>query len=481
MSDLTLPPAARTARPPAAAADLYRAVWRWHFYAGLFVLPFLVTLSLTGALYLFRDEIEAVVHADLKRVAITEGAPGVAPSAMIASALAARPGTAVKFTTPAGPGASAEITVKAADGERLAVYVDPQDGRVLGSLPDRGTVMWLVRSLHSLSFFGPVARGVIEIAAGWAILLVLTGIYLWWPRGRTGGVVTVRGTARTRVFWRDLHAVTGLGAGGILVFLAITGMPWSQVWGGQVNQWANGSNFGYPAGVRVDVPMSGRKLAEDGSTSWSLAQAQVPTSGTSHGSHGAHGSHGEAMPDSAPAAPTPFVGIDRAVARFDALGLHGGYAVNLPAGPTGVYTGSVYPDDLAAQRVVHLDAYTGEPLLDMSYADYGPMGRALEWGINVHLGQQYGLANQLVLLAACLANVLLAVSAAIMWWKRRPARAMGVPPMPRDPRVLRGLVALLAVGGLIFPLMGASLLAMLAIDRAVAHFGGAGPDRREPA
>ena len=36
--------------PPAA---LYRTIWRWHFYAGLFVLPFILILSVTGSIYLF--------------------------------------------------------------------------------------------------------------------------------------------------------------------------------------------------------------------------------------------------------------------------------------------------------------------------------------------------------------------------------------------------------------------------------------------
>ena len=37
----------------------YNAVWRWHFYAGLLVLPFLMLLALTGGLYLFKAEIDA--------------------------------------------------------------------------------------------------------------------------------------------------------------------------------------------------------------------------------------------------------------------------------------------------------------------------------------------------------------------------------------------------------------------------------------
>ncbi|GGE51022.1 hypothetical protein GCM10007276_30050 [Agaricicola taiwanensis] len=444
MSVTALEPGARRAADR-ASSDLYRAVWRWHFYAGLLVLPFLISLAVTGALYIFRDEIDAIVHADLKRVEVPDSATRVAPSALVDAALAAHPGTAVKYTDPAMPDASAEITVNSAGEGRHAVYVNPYNGEVLGTLPDRGTVMWTIRYLHSLKYFGPTARMIIEIAGGWAILLVGTGIYLWWPRRQNGGVVTVRGRPRQRMFWRDLHAVTGLFVGGVILFLAITGMPWSGVWGAQVNQWANGNNFGYPTGVRVAVPMSDEHVGHIAPTSWSLEQARVPQSPTA--GHGARA-----------------ITLDEAVAMFDRLGLHRGYAVSLPTSAEGVYSGSVYPDDLTQQRVVHLDQYTGKPLIDMSYADYGPLGRWLEWGINVHMGQEFGRIGQIVLAGFCLGVVVLAVSAGVMWWKRRPSGSLGVPPLPTDRRVFRGLLAILAVGGIVFPLVGASLVVMLALD-----------------
>lgn len=435
-------------RSAASPGDLYRAVWRWHFYAGLLVLPFMITLAISGSLYLYRFDIDRWWHADLLTVPTHEGAtlapPALAPTALVASALDAVPGVAVKYTDPPFADSSAEITV-ATDAGRMAVYVDPTNGLVLGAMPDRTTLMWTVRKLHSFKYFGTYARYVIEIAAGWSVLLVLTGIYLWWPRGQRGGVLTVRGTAKRRVFWRDTHAVTGIFVGGFIVFLAVTGMPWSGVWGGKVNEWANGNNFGYPDGVRVNVPMSDAKLDDIAKTSWTMEQARIPET--------------PQVPETVPAAT-----LDQAAAKLESLGLHSGYSIALPTTPTGVFSGSVYPSDLSQQRVVHLDQYSVQPLLDMTYADYGPMGRALEWGINTHMGQTFGRANQLVLVAACAAIVLLAVSAAVMWWKRRPSGAMGVPPLPSDTRVFRGLIAILAIGGVIFPLVGASLLVMLALD-----------------
>lgn len=448
--------------PARASASLYRAVWRWHFYAGLLVLPFLVWLAITGGLYVFKAEIDGWLHRELLQVPATAAAARP-HGELVAVALAAHPGTLRKYTPAASPSASAEVGVATAGGERLSVFVDPYRAQVLGTLPEGGSVAWTIRKLHSLKYFGPIARGAIEIAAGWAILLVATGVYLWWPRGRSGGVVTVRGQPRQRVFWRDLHAVTGVFVGAMLVFLAITGMPWSVLWGAQVNQWANGPNFGYPAGVRVQVPMSQQRLHDAGPTAWSLEQARLPQS--AHDGHAGHAGHsGAAGQVAAPGA----LGLDAAMVIVERLGLAPGYTLVPPQGPTGVYTASVYPHDLARQRVVHLDQYSGAVLLDMGYADYGPLGRWLEWGINVHMGQEFGVANQALLVLACLAIVLLCVSAATMWWKRRPAGALGVPPTPADRRALRGVVGLLVLGGVAFPLVGASLLVMLVLDRLLA-------------
>ncbi|WP_322739953.1 PepSY-associated TM helix domain-containing protein [Delftia tsuruhatensis] len=463
------------ARPQARdrASDRYKAVWRWHFYAGLLVLPFLAWLAVTGGLYVFKNQIDGFFHDRLLHVAQPQ-TPRAAHShqEIAAAALAAQPGKLLKYLPAPGPTRTAEALIATVDGQRLSVFVDPYRAEVVGTLPEGGSVAWTIRRLHSLKYFGSVARGAIEIAAGWSILLVATGVYLWWPRGRSGGVVSVRGTPSKRVFWRDLHAVTGWVVGGVLLFLALTGMPWSVLWGAKANQWANGHNYGYPAGLRVQVPMSGLRLSEDGHTAWSLQQAQLPQSGhEGHEGHEEHAGH-DAMPAQTPsslssASPSQpaSLSLDQAVAAVERLGIAAGYAIQLPTGPQGVYTASVYPEDLSHQRVIHLDQYSGKALLDMSYADYGPLGKTLEWGINVHLGQEYGVVNQIVLVVACLGIALLCVTAAVMWWKRRPARHLGVPPMPANRRVLQGVSAILLLGAILFPLVAVSLLVMALLDR----------------
>src|ERR1700704_3997006 len=49
-------------RRSAAGDRLYRVVWRWHFYAGMIIAPALIVVAATGALYIFKDELEAAIY-----------------------------------------------------------------------------------------------------------------------------------------------------------------------------------------------------------------------------------------------------------------------------------------------------------------------------------------------------------------------------------------------------------------------------------
>jgi len=48
--------------------SFYNLAWRWHFYAGLFVIPFMILLSVTGIIYLFKPQLDAWMYADLMQV-----------------------------------------------------------------------------------------------------------------------------------------------------------------------------------------------------------------------------------------------------------------------------------------------------------------------------------------------------------------------------------------------------------------------------
>ena len=153
--------------------------------------------------------------------------------------------------------------------------------------------------------------------------------------------------------------------------------------------------------------------------------------------------------------------------RIHAAGMLPGYELSPPSGETGVYTAAIYPADLDYERTIHIDQYSGERLVDIAYGDYPATGKAIEWSINLHKGQQWGLFNQLLMLATCFLVIAMSVSGVVMWWKRRPAGRIGVPPAPRETRIYLGLWAIAAVFGVLFPLTGITILAMIVLDQCV--------------
>ncbi len=426
---------------PAGASRLYQTIWRWHFYAGLICLPFFVLLATTGAIYLFRDELSLILE---KKLLVVEAShrPTLSPEALIARAVEVAPGQPARFEPPAAPGRSVQVGVMDGAEQITDVFLDPATGEVLGTVPHARRLMTTVSDIHSLVLFGAGPNRIIEVVAGWAMLLVASGAFLWWPRGRKGGVVTVRARPGRRLWWRDVHAVTGIFVAAILLFLATTGMPWTGFWGERLGRITDAAGLGMPASVSP-ATFASDALGATVPGSWTMDRSAAPASTTQ--------------------GPAPLT-LGAVMARARTLDMPAGYVIRLPVDPTGVYSLQVSPRAATGQRVVHLDQYSGRVLADVRFADYGPASKAVEWAIAVHMGGQYGRANQLILLAGCLGVITLSVTGAVMWWKRRPRGRLAAPPAPSPGAVSAFAVLALAMGTL-FPLLGLSILAAFAVDR----------------
>jgi uncharacterized iron-regulated membrane protein len=437
--------------------QVYNAVWRWHFIAGLLALPFLLNLAVTGAIYLFHTEIDAILYRAFETVPLREE-PVLPASALVDAAQNETGGKALQLTLASEPSRAVTVTIEAPSGERQTAYLDPYDGTLLGTV-QRGGVMAVVRKLHSLEYFGFFANCLVEIAAGWVVVLVLSGLYLWWPRAQQGGIVTIRATPRSRLFWRDLHAVTGLFASGVILFLAVTGMPWSPIWGRTVQQWTTAAGLGRPTppvetSPRGKGPAGADRQAAGGHDHGAPPAAALPWA-----------LERAAPPESRPSAPkATAIGLDAAIEAMTARGLEKPFAVALPVGPKGAYVGTARPPQVERTRTLYVDQFDGKILADVGFADYGPAAKAIEWGISTHQGEQYGTLNRILMLAGCIALVLLVISAPVMWWKRRPKRSLGLPAPATDRRAAVGVLAIIMIGGLLFPLVGATILAALACE-----------------
>src|SRR3546814_11937732 len=83
----------------------YRTIWRWHFYAGLFVIPFVLLLAVTGEAYLFKPQVERWEERAFQGLAVAGAA---APQRPVDSALAAFLGARLhSYRRPDRPGDAA--------------------------------------------------------------------------------------------------------------------------------------------------------------------------------------------------------------------------------------------------------------------------------------------------------------------------------------------------------------------------------------
>lgn len=416
---------------PRIRLDLYRAVWRWHFYAGLIILPVLVWLATTGAIYLYKPELERRLYAPL-----IELPAGIRPSSIRDLVHAVELQTHGRVTQIARPAVTTEswrFAIATPEGARLA-FVRPDTGLILGTTEAGGPVE-LIKSLHSLTVAGNAGNVLVEIVAGWAIVLVLSGFYLWWPRG-THRALSLAGRVGERRFWRNLHASVGAMVGGVILFLAVTGMPWTVFWGARFHAVVAAKQIGRPAAPH------GTAGVHDEHLPWSVRGAPQPAT---------HG-HGDVGPD---------VAIRSATAR----GLQAPWVLDLPGATGKPYRIAPLVTRAEQARVIYVEPASGRVLQDDRWSGFGPGAKAFEWGIYAHQGQQFGEINRLVMLAGCVGVWLLALSAPVLWWKRRP-RGMSAPPRPVDPAAGRGVAAIMLVTGAIFPLTGVTMLAALAFDMA---------------
>lgn len=460
-----------------SAATLYRAIWRWHFYAGLVCAPFLMILAVTGAIYLFNDEINDFVYPDLRFVPAVQGT--VPLSEMAAAALAAYPdGTVTRIDTPKGEGRSVELFVTPQQGAPRRVFVDPGTGRVLGSYVYTRTLVGFADVAHGSLMLGTFGDAVVELAACWGFILIVTGLYLWWPRPRMGiaGVLVPRFSLRGRAFWKEWHAAIGLWTAVLVMFLILTGLPWASVWGDLLRRGTDFAGIGYPVSHRghgASITSATVKQATDGAGPWTTENAPAPESAAPQSAapqpavpeSDPHAHHGAAMAPAAQAE-SQAIGVDAVAQVAAAHGMAGPYRLNLPRNPTASYIVFSYPDQPEGQRTLYVDQYSGRVLDDVRFADYGIAAKAVELGVQLHMGNYFGRLNQIVMLIPCLGIIFLSITGPYMWWRRRPRGRLAAPRALAAP-TLRTLVLLILALAIPFPLAGASLLLCLALDGAV--------------
>ncbi|SCK50391.1 PepSY domain-containing protein [Streptomyces sp. WMMB 322] len=444
-------------------AGIRALLLRLHFFAGVFIGPFLLVAAVTGLLYTATPQLERALYQHELKVA-PRGEPDSLKVQVAAAKKAVPDGTLVSVTTGPGPDDSTRVVFEEPgleEGYTRTAFVDPYDHSVLGTLETFG--QWLPArawfdDLHRNLHLGDLGRNYSEIAASWLWVEVAGGLVLWIgarrSRRRLRRTLLPEQSApagRRRV--RSWHGAVGLWAAAGLLGLSATGLTWSAYAGANITQLREQLNSPTPT-VAAGVP-----------------KAQEHDHGHGHGA-GAGEAGGRD------------IGIDGAVRAAREAGLGGVLDITPPAGNGSAY---VVKENTRSwperQDSVAVAPDSGEITATLRFDDYPLLAKLSRWGVDAHMGLLFGLVNQIVLAVLALALIGMIFWGYRMWWLRRPMRSSAssgrLPRAGRAPargawrrlpgRVLAPAVAVTALVAYWLPWFGIPLLLFLAVDLLVGR------------
>lgn len=396
---------------PSLMARRRSLFWRIHFWAALIASPFALMAALTGILYIFTPQVEQALYAHLDRVQPTGTAHTLDETIEVARS-AVPAGSVLRFVVPAlHPADSVKVfftlpergAMDMSDDEHAAhrgmkmpmpavskkdrtanmrtVYVNPYADSVLGMHADNERFGAWSKKLHSSLLQGDGWRWMIELAASWLMVMLLTGIYLWWPRAGQNGMP--QKNAKGRNAWAQWHGFLGVALGVMSFVMLATGLTWSKYAGDQIRTARDAIGQ-----KTLQAPVSLRSVPMEGKAAMTWQQA-------------ADAAHRHA----------PDIAL-RMVAPRDTLG-----------------TWRITNYDLTQPKKridMQLDAYSGQAIFKSGWQQQTAFGKATGIGIPFHRGE-FGWWNQLLLLIFGLGIVFSLGSGWMMYFKRRKAGTSGLP------------------------------------------------------
>jgi len=433
---------------PAGAGRLYALFWRWHFLAALIVIPFVLWQSTTGTLYLWSEWWMDAHHPELRFVTASE--TEVPPSRQIVAAFATLdrgigPQGAIEHRhgghagsaggSPAlpvlqillsdDPHRSTVVLMQGPDELPYPIFVDPHTGAVLGSLGSGEWLPGISRALHAGWPAGKPGNWLLELGDCWAIVMLVSGLYLWWPRGRSIWMaLRPRLHAGPRMLVRDLHATVAVIFAAVLLFFVVSALPWTAFWGGEVlSRFQAATGQESPAGFSTG----------------GAGAAQISTAAAS---------------------------IDAVVADAGKRGVKGTMAIQLSPWPDAPLFLTNRTPFLRDDRIVTADASSGKITGDFRNEDLPIIPRLVAIGIHVHQGD-FGPVNLWLNTLFAISLIWLSATGIVSWWIRRPKGRIGVPSARRAPWSV-GMITAVVATAVLLPIFGLSIV-VIATARRLAR------------
>lgn len=413
-------------------------LWRLHFLGGLLAAPILLSLCVTGILFAWNPQIDALRFGDL----MNRSAGAAVPlSQQVAAAQAARPDWAVHSVIPGhslsfAPDITTQVIMDPPGGEvsfgtptdAVAVFVDETTAQARGEVVVSDLSGNVLRSLHSNWTLGPDVRPLTELAASWFLVSLLTGIYLWWPglRQRGAAAFAFRRKLRGRRQSKDWHNFIGVALLAPMLFLAITGLTWT---GG--------------AGSRYDDAKATLNPPPAGGVETTIAGA-TPSEGVD------------------------LAALDRTSAAAAQVGLVTPVRFVVPT-DGGAWKAQSEDRRFPLERdQIAVNGADGRIVDRFDYSDEHWLNKLSTGGIMFHQAELFGIGTQLFMTALAIGIAVMIAFGYRMWWLRRPRGGWGAPPALRDwiTAAPLGLLVAVVVLAWALPTLAVALAVWLVLERA---------------
>lgn len=456
-------------------SELRQRLWRWHFFAGLMVCPFAILLSITGAIYLFKPQIDSYEENRINaRAPVVEAHISPMPAdQLVRKLLLDQPQAHLKhFILAKKNDRTVEVVLNQANGQEEIFWVDRYSGQVLNSAISDRRFLAVVKKLHGELLLGSKGSYVVELMASWMIVLLMTGLYLWLAKTDYRGRLQINWkrwfiprlkSRRPRTQYRSLHGVLGMWFVIPILLLLLSGLPWTQLWGTGFKQLQDKMGWRELRQQLAQSPASQAPQQKDrtitNSSLWEITSDSSPEHRqTVH------------LSPSEQAYMTPLEGI---VQRLQKEDLAPPVQVQPPSTVQQSWIVRTLPQQRSERVTIHYDRHSAEELMRRAFDDYHIVQRLASQGISLHEGALFGWLNQLLGLLTAIAIIGLSSFGLAIWWLRRPRGELAAPSKSMSPpsrSLWFGIIAM----GLFLPAAGISFVLVAVLEYGYSYFRGKG-------
>ena len=203
---------------------LRKVLFQIHLWSGISVGLYIFFISITGSVLVYRNELYS---ASTPNPVVAEiSSPVLSDERLVEEAIRRYPDYQLDRINRSGnPDVAVEVWLEN-QGRLMKRFFDPRTGMDIGSAERTGQMLVVgLIELHESFLLGSTGRKVNGLGAMAVLLLVCTGIIIWWPGTRRWRrSLTLHGGVGWKRFIWDIHSMVGFWSFGFIAVFAFSGI-----------------------------------------------------------------------------------------------------------------------------------------------------------------------------------------------------------------------------------------------------------------